>query len=628
MMELKDAETLFDDFPPVTVAEWEEKIRKDLKGADYDKTLIWESPEGFPVKPYYTVDDLEGLEYLKSLPGEFPYIRGFRNGGNNWLIRQDIHSTDVDHANQTARDAILRGAQTIGFNVREITNHPQIRKLLSGVDLATVPVHFFGSRSYPLTAELFFYEIDRQGIEPSLIRGSFNFDPLSYLLTHGDFYVSYASNLEEAKYLLKNVQKKIPQFKVITVNGHLFQDAGSTLVQELAFALASGNEYLAGLTDKGFSPDDIASRIRFTFALGSNYFLEIAKLRAARLLWSKIVDQYQPEDPSSCRMDLHCVTARWNKTIFDPHVNMLRTTTEGMSGIFGNADSISIFPFDQAYKNPESFGNRIARNQQLILKEESYLDQVADPTAGAYFIESMTDSLANHAWNLFKEVEVKGGLVESIKQNIIQDAVFQSRRKKEKDFAQRKLLLLGTNQYPGLTEEMLNKITVEDPVIDEGPSSYKKMLPFRAAEPLEKLRLDTERYIASGNKIPTVFLLTMGKLAMLRARAGFATNFFGCAGYKIIDNPGFKSVESGVNAALRSSADMVVICSSDDEYKEIAPEITRKIKEDNSSAIVVVAGYPVDIIEELKHSGVDGFIHIKSNLLEELASYQQRLGVK
>ncbi|NQV03744.1 MAG: methylmalonyl-CoA mutase small subunit [Bacteroidia bacterium] len=627
-MELTEPENLFQEFSTITTGEWEEKIKRDLKGADYDKRLIWNTPEGFLVKPYYCSEDLEGLEYLKTVPGEFPYIRGFRQDGNDWIIRQDIPSDQVDEANKTALDAINRGAQAIGFNARELITHLQMQALLNGIDLEKIAIHFFRSRSYPLTAELFLYEINHQGIDPNRINGSINFDPVSYLLVHGDFYVSLANNLEEAEYLVRKMQVKIPQFKVINVNGYRFQDAGSTIVQELAFALASGNEYLAGLTERGLSPDTVASRITFTFALGSSYFLEIAKLRAARLLWSKIVNQYQPDNLESCRMNIHCVTARWNKTIFDPYVNMLRTTTEGMSGALGNTDSLSILPFDIPYETPGPIGERIARNQQMIFKEESHIDKVVDTAAGAYFIENMTDSIASHAWNLFKEIEEHGGMVESVKQGFVQDTIAASMRQKEMDIAQHKLLLLGTNQYPNLTDKMFDKITTDVAGEDKGSSTYKKMPPFRAAEPFEKVRLATERHIASGKKEPTVFLFTIGNLAMLRARAGFATNFFGCAGYRIIDNPGFKTMDKGVEEALKSQAEIVVICSSDDEYQKIVPDITRKLKDQHPSLLVVVAGYPAEIVEDLQQAGVDDFIHVKSNLLEELTSYQHRLGIQ
>jgi len=627
-MEFTDSDILFNEFLPVTTAEWEEKIRQDLKGVDYTRKLIWNTPEGFPVKPYYREEDLKDLGYLKTLPGEFPFIRGFRNGGNDWIIRQDIPSPSVEEAHDIALDAISRGARAIGFNARELTTHQQMQRLLDGIDLSKTAIHFFRSRSYPLTTEILLYEISRQGTDPACVTGSINFDPISYLLMHGDFYISFANDLEEADYLIARLQKKLPHYKVITVNGYRFQDAGSTLVQELAFALAAGNEYLSGLTEKGFPVDALASRISFTFALGPSYFLEIAKLRAARLLWSTIVDQYRPENRESCRMQIHCMTARWNKTLSDPYVNLLRTTTEGMSGALGNTNSLSMLPFDIPFETPGPFAERIARNQQLILKEESYIGNVADPAAGSYFIETLTDSMAAHAWDLFLQVEECGGMVEAVKQGFVQDIVTESRRQKETDLAQRKLLLLGTNQYPNQLEKMLDKSREEGTDQDEKPSLYKKMPAFRVAGPFEKLRLATERYAASGHPKPAVFLFTIGDPVMLRARAGFATNFFGCAGYRIIDNPGFETIDQGVKKALVSKAEIVVICSSDNEYKQIAPEIARKLKVQRPSLLVVVAGYPEAILEELQQAGVDGFIHLKSNVLEELITYQHRLGVQ
>jgi len=625
-MKPTDKKKLFREFPPVSTEVWEEKIHEDLKGADYAKRLIWNTPDGFSVKPYYRSGDLTELEYLRTLPGEFPFVRGKNKGG--WLVRQDIPSSDISEANRIALDAIKRGAQAIGFNAREITTYKQIRQLLKGIDLTKIVIHFFRSRSYPLTTELFLYEIDNRKDDHKRITGSINFDPISYLLVHGDLYLSWKSNLEEAAYLVNTLQKRLPRFKAFNINGYRFQDAGSTLVQELAFTLASGNEYLAGLTAKGVDPDAVAPRMTFTFALGPSYFLEIAKLRAARLLWAKIVEQYQPAGKESCSMDIHCVTARWNKTIFDPYVNMLRTTTEGMSGALGNADSISILPFNIAYENPDSFAERIARNQQLIFKEESYLDQVVDPAAGSYFVENLTDSIAFHAWNLFKLVEDKGGIIECIKSGFIQDSVAESRQQKKMDIAQRRLLVLGTNQYPNLTENMHDKITVGIEKEEEKPATYKRMTRFRAGEAFERLRLATEKYVEDGNKQPAVFLFTMGTLAMLRARAGFATNFFGCAGYRIIDNPGFASIDEGVKAAMESEAEIVVVCSSDDEYPRIVPEIIRKLKEKNSRIIIIIAGYPKEIVEDLKRAGVDDFIHIRSNLLDELKKYQSRLGIQ
>lgn len=318
---------LFNEFPPISTAEWEKKILSDLKGADYEKKLVWNTGEGFQVKPYYRAEDLNDLEYISKLKKEQPGI--FRTGiSNDWIVRQDILPSDIGEANRLALDAIGHGADAIGLNAQEITTHKQISQLLAGMDLAKTWIYFTSSKSYPLTLELFFYEVSARGLKTESLKGGINFDPLTYLLLHGDFYINFSNNLEEAEYLLNTISKRLPLFRSLSINGHYFQDSGSTLVQELAFSLASANEYLTSLTSKGFAVDFLSPKILFHFACGPNYFLEIAKLRAARILWAKIIDRYKPEVPASLRMFIHASTAKWNKTIYDSHVNMLRTTVK------------------------------------------------------------------------------------------------------------------------------------------------------------------------------------------------------------------------------------------------------------------------------------------------------------
>jgi len=458
-MEKKDQnKRLFSEFPPVSTSQWEEKIIADLKGADYEKKLIWKTDEGINVRPYYRAEDLEGLEYLSTLPGEQPYVRGIKKESNKWVIRQDIYTKDIPEANRIAIDAVNRGADDLGLNANEITTHRQIQELLKGIDISKTGINFFSSRSYPLTLELFIYEITHRGLENVKISGSLNFDSISYFLLHGDFYQSEKSNMDEAEYLIQTIRKRIPGFHAITVNGHLFNNAGATLVQELAFSLASGNEYMADLTSKGIPAGTVAESIRFSFGIGSNYFMEIAKLRAARLLWSAIVEQYNPENPESSKMFIHSTTSLWNKTVYDPYVNLLRTTTEGMSAAIGNTDSMSILPFDKPFKDESEISRRIARNQQLILKEEAYLDKIIDPAAGSYYIENLTQAIATHAWESFKVIEEKGGLIECIKTGYIQSEIEQSCSKKDMDIAQRKIVILGTNQYANLLESVSDSI--------------------------------------------------------------------------------------------------------------------------------------------------------------------------
>jgi methylmalonyl-CoA mutase len=627
-MEKKDQDNkLFSEFPPVSTSQWEEKIKTDLKGADYEKKLIWKTDEGINVKPYYRAEDLEGLEYLSALPGEKPYVRGVKKDKNDWIIRQDIYTGDITEANQIALDVISRGADAVGLNVKEITSHKQMQQLLQGIDITRTGINFMSSRSYPLTLELFIYEIAHRGLEGTKIAGSLNFDAISYFLLHGDFYQSKQSNLDEAEYLIQTILKRLTGFHAITVNGHLFQNAGATLVQELAFSLASGNEYLADLTSKGLPVDRVAESLRFSFGIGSNYFMEIAKLRAARLLWAAIVEQYHPENPESSRMFIHSTTSLWNKTVYDPYVNLLRTTTEGMSAAIGNTDSMTILPFDFPYKDESEISRRIARNQQLILKEEAYLDKIIDPAAGSYYIENLTHSIAIHAWELFKVIEKKGGLIECIKTGFVQDEIERSCRKKDMDIAQRKIVILGTNQYTNPLEFMSQSIEKLQESQNNKPSVYKKLHIYRGARAFEEVRLATELAVSGGKKKPSVFLLTIGHPGMRKARATFATNFFGCAGYDIIDNAGFKTMKEGVKAAVDSKAEIIVLCSSDEEYAILAPAACQGIKSQNKETIILVAGYPKEIVETLKSNGTDDFIHVRTNVLEFLLNLQKKFGI-
>jgi len=619
-MGLKDQQKkLFSEFPPVTTDEWEEKIKADLKGADYQKKLIWRTDEGFDVKPYYRAEDLQGLEYLQSLPEEYCSSRGNKTIDNKWLIRQDIPIRNVEEANRIALDALNQGADALSFCAIGITKHKQMNRLLAGIDLSKTNISFMSSRSYPLTLELLIYEIIHRQSDFYKISGSLNFDPISYLLLHGDFYTTKENNFDEAEYLVNTIEKKQLNLRSITINGHYFREAGSTIVQELAFSLASANEYLYELTIRGISIDTVARHLLFSFGTGSNYFLEIAKLRAARYLWAKIVEKYHPEQQKSSEMFIHSTTTLWNKTIYDPYVNMLRTATEGMAAAIGNADSISVAPFDIAFAEPGEFSARIARNQQLILKEEAYLDKVIDPSAGSYFIENLTHSLVVHSWELFLSIEDKGGFIECIKSGFVQDEIEVSCRKKETDIALRKSILVGTNQHPNLAESMLDKISADSDKTDpETPSKFKKLNLSRVAHSIEKLRLDFEKSVASGRKKPAVYLLTYGDITKRKARANFATGFFGCAGYEVIEPITFKTIEESIKSALESKAEIVVICSSDEEYATIAPTVAQGLKNVNPGIKVIVAGFPKEIIDSLKQTGVDDFIHLGSNLVETL----------
>ena len=613
-------EKLFSEFPPISTKEWEEKINIDLKGADYEKKLVWKPIEGFKVKPYYRAEDLKNLEYLNSPPGEFPFVRGNKKD-NDWVIRVDIENINIKEANAIALNALKNGANAIGFNVEKVDSEKSMKSLLQGIDLEKTEINFISSNSYSQTIDLFISEIIRQNLNKDNIKGSINYDPISQLATEGSLRINEKTTFEESAKLFTKIIKELPEFKAISINGNIFHNSGASITQEIAYSLASGNEYIYRLVSNGLSIDQILPRILFSLAIGSNYFMVIAKFRAARLLWSKITEQYNPENNNSQKMNIHAVTSLWNKTIYDPYVNILRNTTEGMSAAMGGIDSMTINPFDITFKETDKFSMRNARNTQLILKEESYLNKIADPAGGSYYIENLTNSIAEASWNKFQEIENNEGLINLLQKGIIKDEIEATAQQRDMDIAQRKVSILGTNQYPNVNETMLDKIEIHTKPNNKGLKQY------RGADAFEAIRLATEKHTKKTGKRPGVFLLTMGNLAMRKARATFSENFFGCAGYEIFDNSGFKTTEEAIKAALDSKNEIVIICSSDEEYVEIVPVITKEIKVQKPKTLIVVAGFPKKNIEGFKKVGVDDFIHVRKNVLETLINFNKKLGI-
>jgi methylmalonyl-CoA mutase len=616
----KKEEKLFSEFPPISTEEWEEKIISDLKGADYEKKLIWKPIEGFKVQPYYRAEDLKNLEYLNTLPGEFPSNRGNKKD-NNWVVRVDVETGDIEEANTIAINTLKNGVNAIGFNADEATSAKNMETLLKGIDLEKTEINFLSSKSFSQTIDLFIEEIKRQNINKNNVKGSINYDPINQLALTSKLCKNEEETFKDSAKLLNKIIAELPNFKAITINGSLFHNSGGSIIQEIAYSLASGNEYLSRLTSIGLNIDQILPGLLFSFAIGSNYFMVIAKFRAARLLWSKITEQYKPNDHNSQKMNIHAVTSLWNKTIYDPYVNILRNTTEGMSAAIGGIDSMTINPFDITYKKPNEFSIRNAKNTQLILKEESYLNKIVDPAGGSYYIENLTDSIATASWKKLQDIEENGGLIQLLQKGIIKDEIEATAQKRDMDIAKRKVSILGTNQYPNLDETMLEKIKISF------DSENKGLNPYRGAEAFEAVRLATEKHTKESGKRPGVFLLSIGNLAIRKARATFSENFFGCAGYEIFDNPGFKTTDEAINAALNSEQEIVVICSSDDEYSEIVPVLTKGIKSKKPQTLIVVAGFPKEKIEDFKKAGVDDFIHVRKNVLETLVDFNKKLGI-
>ena len=613
---------LFSEFPPVPTEKWEEVINKDLKGADYEKKLVWKTIEGFKVRPYYRAENLEGLEYLDANPGEKPFTRGKHVADNVWEVRQDIRVHNLAEANRIALDAVQRGATSLGLCAKEVKSVADLEVLLKGIYIDAVSINFMCSQDYLGLLKLYVEYAKGHGFDCSKLQGSTDFDMFRFALKHGKFHRGEEGDLQMAKELVDYAHEALPKFRVLTVNAQLLHNSGSNIVQELGFGLAAANELVSRLTDLGCKAHRVASRLQLSVGVGSTYFMEIAKIRAARLLWSKIVEQYKPECDCAYKLFINATTSSWNQSVYDPYVNMLRSTTEAMSSAVAGADSISVLPFDNAYKEADDFGYRIARNQQLLLKEESYMDKIVDPAAGSYYIENLTDEIAKGAWEHFLKVEEAGGMCKALRAGLVQDEVEATARQRDLDIATRKTTILGTNQYPNLQEKMGEKVQDGGKhccCCCEQGDEVRTLKPYRGTEAFEELRMQTER----SARRPKVFLLTYGNLTMRKARAGFATNFFGVAGYEIIDNPGFATPDEGAKAALESGADVVVLCSSDDEYAELTEPVCKALKGKVKS--LVLAGFPKEMVETYKGYGIDEFIHVKTNVLECLTGFQKML---
>lgn len=676
---IKLTENLFEEFPEVTAAEWKAEIVKDLNGGDIEK-LDWKPYEGFTVRPFYTEGDLNGIGYLtEQIPGEFPYARGNEKKGNDWKINEYITSGSIKEANRLALNSLGMGAESLTFICEaghgRISGIPvesarDMTLLLKDIPLEDVPVHFRCGLGASGILSLLILEAGRRGIDKKKLSGSVDADPLKSLATGGSFPAGERRAFEEIGSMISYLNVNMPSYGALNVSGHHFHDSGASATEELAFTLASGVEYMDRLTKMDLTADRIAPHMRFSFSIGSSYFIEIAKLRAARLLWACVIEEYGARNESSKKMRIDTRTSSWNKTVFDPYVNMLRGTVEAMAAAIGGSESLNVLPFDSSYNSPDVFSRRMARNTQLILKHESYLDRVTDPSGGSYYIERLTDSLAEAAWELFKKVEGIGGFAEALKTGFVQDEIQKTRNERDSDIASGRAILLGTNRYPnpgekgpkkidrGISEKPLRRSGVTAHRANAGSRDFmeeligcmagKKSLlgdvlpdkpvrpefvitplrPYRGGEPFEELRLAALKYKKEAGVIPAVFLLPVGNPSMRNSRAAFAANFFGCAGFRILENAGFDSIDDGAKAALKSGTKIVVICSSDREYPELAPGICGMLRDKDPGIRILIAGNPGEHTEALKASGIDDFIHARSNALRILRKYQELSGIR
>ncbi|PWK17295.1 methylmalonyl-CoA mutase subunit beta [Xanthomarina spongicola] len=446
---------LFNEFSDVSSKEWKQKIQADLKGADYNETLIWKTNEGIDVKPFYHADEFSTLPSISS------------SQASQWLICDTIFVSDIKKSNHYAKEFLSRGAQSIKFIIP--SKDVSIKTLLEGIDAYAASLYF-----------------ELQFLDSEFVKTLSQFQSKAEIYIHTDII----GNLARTGNWFSSIQEDHKQLEIIaeetstiSVDLSLYQNAGATIIQQLGYAIAHTNEYLNHLENKE------SLQVIFNVSVGTNYFFEIAKLRALRILWKTLASEYKIT--TDCH--IFAFPTKRNKTLYDYNTNLLRTTTECMSAILGGANTINNVAYDAIYHKSNEFGNRISRNQLLILKHESYFDKVNNPADGTYYIENLTQQLAEKALNLFKDIERNGGFLKQLKEGIIQRKIKESAETEQNQFNNGEEILLGTNKHPNPNDKMSHELELY-PFVKTNPRKtlVEPIIEKRLAETTEQNRLKTE----------------------------------------------------------------------------------------------------------------------------------------
>ncbi len=616
---------LFDDFSSVSKESWKKEAEKRVSYKD----LIWHTEDGIEVEPFYTEEEARDSFLGETpLPGEFPFVRGTSRKDNSWLLTEEIKLTTPKETAAAALAAIGGGADSLTLIPQGEMKRRALETLLKDIDPLRISINFALREDPEKACALFISSCAKKGIDTQELSGTVFFDPLSHLLEHGSPAKPLDESVDKIAKTIGHLSDTAPGYAAFSVKSSTFKDSGATITQELAFTIAAAVEYMVMLRQRGVDADSACRHLVFSFSTGSSYFAEIAKLRAARALWANVARQFSPVSAESTKMRIHCRTTAFNKTVYDPHTNILRTALEAMASVIGGTDSLTVEPFDAHYREPDGFSRRVARNIQLLARNESHLDAVTDPGGGSYHIEKLTQSISQKSLELFQEIEKKGGYLECLKTGFIQNAVEDSRKKVLSNISRREKTLVGTNEFPNVLEKMAGNIRKTLPGEKEINGSAPMVAPLtesRAAQVFEKIRLLSEEYAERAGEAPKVFLLHLSDSPQTAARSVFSMNFFGCGGFAIVDGAENPGADEGVAAALREDPLAVVICGSDKDYEQFAEEATRKLKGKKAEIKVVVPGDGQDKWEGLAQAGVDDFIDADSDVRDLLERYQQLL---
>lgn len=646
---------LFEDFPPVPTEAWEKQIREDLGDRDYAETLLWHLSDGITVRPYYRAEDIVGVESSDLEPVECPV---------DWKLRQDIRTPDLETAATHARSALDAGVDVLGVGVGIEHDHcsgvpiftkGDFGRFFESLPLGDAGLHLSGGVLGPALLALC---LDSPGLEVHSL--SVQFDPIAESIRTGR---RLDHLLDLTAEMIQTVDdERLPEARLLAASSSVFHDAGATHVQETAMVLASMSELLVQMIDRGLRPEDVLRRLIITASVGSSYFVEIARLRALRLLIRQLADVFVPDHVAELP-PIHGETSTRNRTLYDPHENLLRSTTEAASAVVGGCDVVAVHPFDDVAGRCDEFSYRMARNIQHILRHEGGFSRVADPAAGSYYVEKLTDAIARRSWQLFQDIESEGGLFEALESGFIHQRLGAAREERRMAFAERRNVLVGTNHYPDFRERRASDVSTReaggvpldfdsskivhgfDELRDrmgsgarmgafgsllDGEQIAQALPRERDAEPIEQRRLRTERL---GRDV-RILLIPFGDAAARSARANFAANLLGCGGFVIESPIGFDDVAAAARTIRDHAADVVVFCAHDDEYGELLVQVKHQLQEAETTAAergdatggttygIVAAP---EVADRLADRHFDFSIHRGSNLIDVIDDLYRRL---
>jgi methylmalonyl-CoA mutase len=697
--------TLLEDFPPVGYDTWRPLAEADLNGAAFEQKLVTHTYEGIDIQPVYTRRDQPGEGDPEGFPGQPPFVRGSRPRGavqTGWDLRQEHARPDLHAANQEILEDLQGGVTSLllrldlaarsgldpddpaagelaGRDGLMVYHVADLDRVLAGVHLDMIGVTLeAGAAFLPATAVLAALW-RRRGVGPEQARGAFNADPLAVLARDGQLPVPAETALAQMAELAAWTAKNYPHVTAVRVGTAPYHHAGATAAQDLAFGMATAVEYLRAMTRAGIDLDTAARQILFSISVGTHHFLAIAKLRAARRLWSRVV-QACGGTPAAGAMRIHSRVSKRVLTLRDPYVNLLRNTVACFAAGVGGAEAITSVPFDAVSGLPDSQARRIARNTALILQEEAHLHRVIDPPGGGWYLDWLTEQVAEKAWGIFQQVEHGGGMQSALRTGWVAQQIDSAFAPRAKDLARRKEGITGVSEFPNVGEAPVvrpapdraalrgaaarrvareriadcgfhlqvngAKAPLRDPqavveLAEQGasvgqlaralgfhaePTAIPPLAPHPFARPFEVLRYASDVWQAAHGARPRVFLASMGPVAHYTARATYARNFFEAGGFQVIDAGGFKDAEAAAAAFARSGAKVAVICSSDKLYPDVVPQLVPKLKAVGARS-VVLAGNPGASEAAWRAAGVDRFIFIKCDVLATLSQMLREEGV-